>query len=154
MKRFKFRLEAVLKERKRQEDLRQREWVLARNILQGMIDQKNALEKRLGEAIGEMTEVSGKSSGMADVLEGFISGQKHRITWKTLEIERGSKLVERKRQEYVAASQKRKALEKLKEKQHETWLDELKKRELKALDDTYIMNGAYKARMEEEEMGA
>lgn len=151
MKKFKFKLEAVLTERKRVEDLLLREWVEAKNILLGMINEKVELETRLAEAVDEMTETGGASMGLRDVMENFISGQKVRIGWKVRQIERAEKLVEKKRLQYVAARQKREAIEKLKERQLEQYKALAKKLERKALDDTYIMNGAFKIRQKEEE---
>lgn len=151
MKRFRFKLEVVLRERKRIEDLKLGEWVLAKNVLQTMVDQRQELEDRLASAMKELSRTDGSSVSLALVGDAFIEGQKIRIEWKKREIERGEKLVEKKRLEYVAVKQKRMALDKLKERKFEEYRDEARKQEQKTLDDTYIMTGAFKAREAEEE---
>lgn len=142
-KKYKFKLETVLKERKRQEDKRLQEWNLARNILGQMVDAKNEMQGKLGQTIVDATEIAVKkdslSVGNIAVIDQFINGMKIRIQRKQMEIERGEKLTEKKRVEYVQASQKSKTLEKLKEKQKEENKDYLNKQETKKLDDIYIM---------------
>lgn len=144
MKKFRFKLQAVLTERKRLEDLKLREWTLAQRILLSMIADREKLEKRLGDAIREATVLAAlpdNTSGEFRAMDAFIGGLKLRIRWKNMEIERGSKFTERKRLEYVAASQKRKALDKLRERRLEEFKEQALKRELKELDDVYIMRG-------------
>ncbi len=142
-KKYKFKLETVLKERKRQEDKRLQEWNLARNILGQMVDAKNEMQGKLGQTIVDATEIAEKkdslSVGNIAIIDQYINGMKIRIQRKQMEIERGEKLTEKKRIEYVQASQKSKTLEKLKEKQKEEYKDYLNKQETKKLDDIYIM---------------
>jgi len=152
VKKFKFKLETVLAERKRVEDLRLREWTLARQILMKMNEDLQRMEDALARAIGDATKAASGSetnTGILISIDNYISGTKQRIKWKRTEIERGTKLTERKRMEYVMAGQKRKAIEKLKDRQLIQFKDDLRKRELKALDDIYIMSHAAKNRSEE-----
>lgn len=155
MKKFKFKLETVLSERKRVEDLRLREWTLAKRLLQGLVDDLTRLENELADAINKATELAASAQvyniGEHAAVDGFIAGQKVRIIWKTQEIERGTKIVERKRLEYVQASQKRQALEKLKERKQTAHGEAAHKKELKQMDDIYIMTGAAQRRMAEED---
>ncbi len=146
MKKFKFKLEVVLQERKRQEDVKLRELMIAERLLQGLVDQKKDLEKKLVQAVRDGSGLAGvkeNSSAEFQVLDGFISGTKIRIRWKTQEIERGTKLTNKKRQEYVAARQKREALEKLKTKRHQNYLEDVKAHEQRMLDDLYIMRASF-----------
>jgi flagellar FliJ protein len=141
-KKFKFRLEAVLKERQRQEEKRLQEWTLARTLLQEMKNAKVKLEEKLKLAIEEGNEFSKTSNKLAsqyDVYEKYLNGLKLKIQWKTQEIQRAEKLTEKKRLEYVAASQKRKALEKIRDKKLNEYLEKIRKNELKNLDDIYVM---------------
>lgn len=147
MRRFKFKLEVVLKERKRIEDMRLREWTLSKRILQDLVDELTALETRLEEVFGEATEtvhLDGVSNdiGVIQMMDSFIVGTKLRIERKKSEILRAARLTEKKRLEFVAASQKREALEKFKEKKFEDYKRETLKREHRDLDDVYIMSGA------------
>jgi len=146
VKKFKFKLEVVLQERKRQEDVKLRELMIAERLLQGLVDQKKDLEKKLVQAVRDGSGLAGvkeNSSAEFQVLDGFISGTKIRIRWKTQEIERGTKLTNKKRQEYVAARQKREALEKLKTKRHQNYLEDVKAHEQRMLDDLYIMRASF-----------
>ncbi len=141
---FKFKLEVVLFERKRAEERRLHEWVLARTILQKMIDYRDELKERLQAAILEATQLSGlptNSSAQFLAVHDFIEGTKKRIEWKNSEVERAVKLTEKKRLEYVQAAQKRQSIEKLKERRLEEYKESILKKELKELDDVYIMHG-------------
>lgn len=157
MKRFKFKLEAILAERKRAEDLKLKEWTIARRFLQALMDDLASLEKGMTDAINKGDQLAASDRidnvGMFSAVDSFIQGQKLRIVWKGREIERGAKITERKRQEYVATRQKREVLEKFKERKRAEHRAAVQKQELKMLDDIYIMNGAARRRMDEEEAG-
>jgi flagellar export protein FliJ len=163
MKKFKFKLEVVLSERKKVEDLRRKEWTMAMRFLQALMDDLAELERQLAEAIerGDQLATIGQApagpgalahpaTGMFQVVDGFIAGQKMRIAWKAQEIERAAKFTERRRVDYVAARQKREALEKLRARKLAEYRAESKKQELRKLDDLYIMNGAARRRIEAE----
>ena len=154
-KRFKFRLETVLKDRKRLEEKRLQEWNLARAILNQMIEAKVEMQDKLKQSVVDATDLVEKpttSVGNLSVMEQYIAGLKIRIQRKTNEIERGEKLTEKKRLEYVLASQKAKSIEKLKEHQLEDYKDLNAKLELKKLDDTYIMRAALKRNENDEDL--
>lgn len=152
MKRFKFKLEVVLKERKRVEDLKQREWMMARRLLLAMNEDLTNMIERLEAAFGEATQLGAAGNiGMLHSIDGFIDGTKLRIEWKRQEIVRAEKLTEKKRVEYVKERQKREALEKLKERKYEEFKEELRKKELRELDELYVMSAGYKRRAAEED---
>ena len=141
MKRFKFTLEVVLKERKRVEDLKLREWTLSLQLLQKMIDEQNALTKRLQEVVKEGDKLAGfpeNTIGALQGVESFLKGQRLKIDWKKRDIERANMLTNKKKEEYVKARQKREVLEKLKEKKLAQHRKILKKKELKELDEIYV----------------
>jgi flagellar FliJ protein len=154
MKKFKFRLASVAKERERVEGLRLREWTIVNRMMMELHSEKKKLETRLVQAINEMTEIrraSVVSTSMISETENFIQSVKLRIEWKKGEISRAEKFVERKRVEWAVARQKRKVLDKLKEKQLEDFKAEQRLKELKATDDIYIMRGAFLGRNKSEE---
>lgn len=156
MKKFRFKLETVLKERKKVEDQRLKDWTLARQLIQTMYDQLAALESRLTSAVSESTELAAQPTGTVGMMismDKFIKGQKVRIEWKRREVERAEKIVEKARLLYVTARQKREAIEKLKERRQAEYLDAARKQEAKLMDDIYIMNGAARRRMTEEDEG-
>ena len=142
MKKFKFRLESVRLDRERVEKLRLREWTIVNRMMMDLQAEKSRLEKRLSDAMSEMTAIkraSVVSTSIISEMENFIQGLKIRIDWKKGEIARAEKFVERKRVEWVTARQKRKVMDQLKEKQHQVYKDEQKTKELRHLDDLYIM---------------
>jgi flagellar FliJ protein len=154
MRKFRFRLESVLFERKRIEDLRLRELTFAQQIMLQLRRELGELEDRLHTAFEEYTALVAQtdvSLGAVSALDSFITGLKQRIEWKKRDIERGAKLTERKRLEYVAARQRREALEKLKERQLSEFRAAARKHELKELDDLYVMTGAANRRRELED---
>lgn len=153
-RKFRFRLEAVLEERKRLEDKKLQEWTLARSILSAMVEARDGLKRRLEKALAEATELASvreNTSAQFAAMDAFIRGTKLKIQWKSQEIERGGKLTEKKRLEYVAASQKRMALEKIKDRRLEEYKELIRKRELKEIDDIYIMRSAWALERQEEE---
>lgn len=153
MKKFRFKLEVVLEERKRQEDIKLRELMVAERLLQGLVDQKVYLQERLAVAVkdgGPLAALAENTSGEFHILHTFIEGTKIRIRWKEQEIERGRKLTDKKRQEYVAARQKREALEKLKTKRKQVYVDNVRKMEQRQMDDLYIMRARFLKGTEEE----
>ena len=158
MKKFKFRLEAVLVERKKAEDGRLRDWAQTKRMLQQLVDDLSLLESKLQGAFVDCTSTAQATSGSAlgtigllGSIENYINGTKTRIAWKRRDIERGSKLVEKARQLYLQAKQRRNVLEKLKENQFERYKLAAHKHELRQLDDVYIMNGAARKRMDLED---
>jgi len=152
MKKFRFRLEVVLKERKRIEENKLRDWSISRNMLEKLYDEKKAMEDRLQAAMNETTDTGRVgSTAMFDTMEKFISGTKIRIDWKSQQVARAEKFVEKKRLEYVDASRKRQALEKLKERRYHEYLEKKKKTEHRFLDDLYVMR-AQVQRIEEEDV--
>lgn len=154
MKKFRFKLESVLKERKKVEDERLRDWTMARQIIQGMYDQLKSMQTRLGEAFDETTALGAQASGtvaMFHSMESFIKGTKLRIDWKQREIARAEKIVEKAKLLYITARQKREAIEKLRERRLAEYKDAARAKELKIMDDIYIMNGAARRRMEIED---
>lgn len=156
MKKFRFKLDVVLVERKRVEDQRLKDWTLAQRIFEGMLRQLRDLKERLNTVYGEANQAAAAPCGSTNLLsamESFIKGQKIRIEWKTREIERGAKIVEKARLLYVTARQKREALEKLKERRLEEFKAAIRRRELKQLDDVYIMRAPLARAPQDEEAG-
>lgn len=154
MKKFKFNLEAVLKDRKRIEESKLRDWTIARTFLQAMLDDLTRLEAALKNSIQEMTDYQSQASGALEVhvlknLDAYIQGNKKKIEWKIQEISKGTKLTEKKRQEYLVASSRRKTIEKLKEKRFSEYLSLRKKKELLQLDDLYTARAGFEKRQDD-----
>lgn len=153
MKKFQFKLEIVLKERKRVEDLRLREWTKAERFVKQLEAERDAMVTRLNLAFDEATQLATlpqNSSAQFMGMDSFIKGEKIRIDWKEQHLEKARKFSERRRVEYVAASQKRKALEKLKERKIAEHSLKVKKHEARIQDDLYTMRWRLSTDGEEE----
>ncbi|MGE4234027.1 MAG: flagellar export protein FliJ [Bacteriovoracia bacterium] len=147
MRRFQFRLEPVLKERKRIEDLKLREFALAQRFLEKIKGELEKLNSDLKDGIDKaslLASASTNSVANLQTADTFISGQKRRIQWKKEDIERTEKFVAKKRNEHLAARQKREAMEKLKARKLEFFKKEERKKEQKNLDDLYVMRARFK----------
>ncbi len=146
MKKFRFRLEVVLRERKRIEDEKLKDWSTADRFVRELEGERSRMRDRLASVIQEasgLAENPGGGVAMLRETDQFIHGEKLRIDWKTQHIERAQRFADRRKQEYVLASQRRKALEKLKEKQSAEHAEWMRKREATALDDLYTMRWAH-----------
>ncbi len=153
MKKFRFRLEPVLKERKRIEDLKLREFALTQRFVEKLKDELSTLEKNLKRGIKDATEIASAPVNMVvnlQTADKFIEGTKHKIGWKKQDVERASKFLEKKRQEHFIARQKREVIEKLKEKKFADYKKLKRKYEQKALDDLYIMRARFTEKKREE----
>lgn len=147
MKRFRFRLEAVRSQRQQIENLRIREWSIVNRMMNQLIQDRTDLEARLQSAMAEMTEAKQArvvSTSIISEIENFIQGIKLRIEWKKSEITRAEKFVDRKRMEWMDARKRRKTIDVLREKKLEEFKSDQRSKELKTVDEIYIMQGSRK----------
>lgn len=153
MKKFQFKLETVLRERKRIEDLRLKEWTTADRFVRQLQTELDSTVQGLRDAIEKASVIASlpqNTAGQFIAIDTFISGEKIRIQWKEQHLEKAKKFAERRHVDYVAASQKRKALEKLKERKKSEHALKLKKSEARVQDDLYTMRWRLSADQEEE----
>jgi flagellar export protein FliJ len=144
MKKFRFRLENVRKDRKVKEEIKNLDWTRARILLSEKKDELAGLQSDLIRARAENDDRSIGGGGMIDsgmlfAFAQFEKGQRVRMEQKQNEIARAERLTQKTKELYLEAHQKRQSLEKLKEKQREKYLDQHRKFENKILDDLYIM---------------
>lgn len=142
MKKFKYRLQTLLKVKEQIEKDRQKEHALA---LQKVIDQKNELTK-----IGDLKEVTtenqrGRLKGSLSVAEMLVFGRY--LMKLKLETMAGQELLtalqkgeQRNREKLQDASRQRKIQEKLKEKQRIKFNREIEALETKESDEIAITN--------------
>lgn len=141
MKKFSFKFESVLKQRKIREQESLRVLGQAQSELQSLQQEKNLLQKNLDEALLRR-ESLGKTA--VPVLsfhleESFIQGTKQRISRTEQYISRATKAVERALRTYLLARKQSRAIELLREKELEEFKNERNQYEQKVLDDVTLM---------------
>lgn len=142
MKKFKFRLENVLIQRKRDEDLRLREWSVVNKMLFDLKHELDILVDKKNESteyLNGLLSIKELHLPTVQSLEHYLFQLNLQIQWKKDDILRTEKFVERKKNDWIQARQKRMVLEKLKEKKLFEFKKEVAKKEIKLLDDLNIM---------------
>lgn len=136
---FRFGLESVLKHRKRVEDVAQREYIEAQQILDACLARIDAMYKRMDEVRMEIQQAqqNGSKQSLNEILEMefFITGQKVRIQSERMEARRLMQIAEEKQDQLIHASREKKILVQLKEKKMSEYKEWLARLEAKALDD-------------------
>ena len=147
MAKFKFKLEAVLKQRQALEDVAQRE--LAKVMRQRMImhDQLRTMQNTIVSSKRDLTDglmgqVDMTSVGQFARYSVQVRQRAHGIVAQLANVER---LVEAARLKLIEASRDRKVIDRLREKHYNKWLLEQQRREAAELDE--IGTGQYAHRM-------
>lgn len=136
---FKFSLDAVLKHRKRLEEVAQREFAEAQAAVDECLKKIEAMYKRSDEVRGEIhgAQTSGAASSVENIreMEMFLAGQKIRIETLRQHARALLQVAEQKQEALILAARDKKTLEKMKEKRkadYEAWIRQI---EAKELDD-------------------
>jgi flagellar FliJ protein len=147
---FKFPLNAVLKHRKRLEEVAQKEYAEARQAVEDCLRAIEAMYQRMDEVRAEISdaEKQGSREKMQEILQmdNFLHGQKIRIETLRLHARQLLATAEEKQEALVLAAQEKKVLVKLKEKrlkEYHQWLREI---ETKNLDEQNMMRQFRRAR--------
>lgn len=153
MKKFKFKLEPVLRYRENLADQAKDELLKAQK-------ERNMTEEQLNKLV-EQTETNKKifkeqQKGLMNVHEildqlSYIAHLKSSAFKKANELQEKESVVETKREQYMERSRDKKVIEKLKEKKHTSYIKELNEKEQKALDESAIGRFARKEEIEEQE---
>jgi flagellar FliJ protein len=137
--RFKFSLEAVLKYRRRVEEIAQREFAEAQAAVDDCLRKIEAMYKRSDEVREDISgaQKGGKVDGVEHIreMELFLAGQKIRIATLRQHARELLQIAEEKQEALIQAAQDKKSLEKMKEKRFAEWETWLRKLEAKELDD-------------------
>ena len=148
MKKFKYRLETLLKVKSQVEKEKQREHAAA---LRKVYEQKEHLDKidrRRRDNLGRQRQALEENISIVDMLiytRYFLKLKRDSVAGS--ELLRGlQRKSEEKRQDLIAASKERKIYEKLKEKQHKKYSDEMELAEKKELDEIGTNNFSFKRR--------
>jgi flagellar FliJ protein len=139
---FKFRLESVMRHRKVERDLAEREHAEALNNLNRKLGAIKQMYVDIDEArvkASNVTSAGGQGWGELVQVEEFIVGQKVRIERARMEARDLMTIVEEKHELLVSAAQRMKVLEKLKEKKLAEFKTASKKHELAQLEDIIIL---------------
>lgn len=144
---FNFKLESVLKHRKTVEEIAQRDFFEAQDNLNKQVHTLKQMQKSIVDARlrAHNNEVSGgaKADTLRQIHE-FIKGQEVRIQRQLVIITQAEKLVEEKREILRQKAIDYKIIDKIKEKQLESFVEEKNKKEQKQIDDIVVMRQAYK----------
>ena len=135
---FEFAYEKLLDHRKTLEEIARKEYMLAR----AAVDQAEMELRRMYDEIAHARrraselEVEGGAQGPALSLIGeFVSGQKVRIEMQRKKLRQLLDEAERRQALLVEAAKEHKTLQKLKERRLKEFKQELKKREIKTVDE-------------------
>ena len=141
MKRFKFRLEAVEKVRKRNEEDAMRVLADARRRLGELVAQGEKLTHALDVAAARKQELGRNSSNSSQfaIEEDFIAGTKLRIAQLAPAVARAQKGVEKATRFFLHARRQLHVISTLRERELEAFKREQSKREQKEIDDMVVM---------------
>lgn len=137
MKKFKYRLEALLKMKEHFEKEKQKEHALS---LQRVLTQENGLSAIELEKSRNFTRVKEKSVGLLSVAELLVYGRyfiklkRNRFSGEQM-LDALKKQEEGKRSELLVATKEKKIQEKLKEKQYDNYKENIKSLENKENDE-------------------
>lgn len=141
---FRFGLEAVLKHRRRLEELAQREYAEAQAAVNECLGRLEAMYRRGDEVREEIRAAQARGDlEIVREMETFLSGQKIRIETVRLEARGLLEVAEEKQEALVAAAREKKVLDKLREKRLAEYRAKLREMETKELDDLTTVRQAW-----------
>jgi len=146
MRRFKFKFEVILNQRKGKEDNALAALGAAQRNYQMEISKKSKLMSDLSAAL-ERRELLANGTvdiGAYKLEQDFIVGTKQRMIQQDQAIVRASKVVEKSLRAYLHARRQTRTIELIREKSYQEFRREQNKREQKELDDLMIMRNRMK----------
>lgn len=137
MKKFNFNLKNVLMLRKRQQEHAQKQLFIAEEKLKSIEELLRKIENECELLEKELQEKQKSSQKVAAIREYFLYLQNLRrsISEHQDEILKAQNFMEIKRQELNEATQRKKIMENIKEKQYEEWKESYRKLEIKLIDE-------------------
>lgn len=144
---FRFALENVLKQRKRVEEVAQREFAEAQAAVDEILRRLEAMYLRMDEVREEIfqAQTQGSKEKLAEIreMETFLTGQKTRIEQTRKEARVLLEHAEVKQEALISAAREKKILVKLREKRMTEYKEWLARTEAKMLDDQTQMRQAW-----------
>ena len=144
--RYQYKLEALRRYRQFQEDKLQRELAEAlrfRDQLVQMLDDQLVMRDR-AESDLESLQAESTTGPRMSVYENYLKRIGKQIEQQRLKVKQAEKLCLERRTVLLAAVQKRKALDKLKERDYKAYLADLNKKEQKFINEMAINRFALK----------
>ncbi len=141
MKKFRFKLQTVLKYRRFLEERKKREFAI---YLGKLNEAKNTMERlkiKLNETLISINrERTIKELDIVNIMlyESYLIKLKRLIEWKLIEIEQIREKLEEKRKAYIESSRDRKILDRLKEKEYSAYISDLDKKIQSIIDEIAI----------------
>ncbi|MBI4578012.1 MAG: flagellar export protein FliJ [Planctomycetes bacterium] len=137
MRRFEFRLEAVLRYRRLTEDLRKREFAMARAAVVAQEGEIGRIRSEAESARVALRDVVAGGLDLRRVLDfqRFINGQRAREARGLARLRELAAAMEPRRQAYVEARKATRALERVRERQRAGWRLEALREERRDLDE-------------------
>lgn len=152
MKKFKFRLDSVqrLRETREQESLRN--LATAQRALQAEIEKKDVIKRDLEDARTRLESLGESPTGIAQfqMEQSFIDGNVIRLRHSDVLIRRAERSVEKAMAAYQVARKNLRMIETLRERAHQEYIDEMRRKEQVESDDITSM----RQRFREEELFA
>lgn len=141
MKRFQFKLEALLTIRERQVQEAMRILAETQRNLMNEVERRNTLQNELKNAAARREMLAEKITTIQEykIEDLLIQGNRRRIEFAERAIIRAKKWMNQAMSQYLAARQRKTIIDKLKEKAKEQYKIESRKQEQKQLDDIYVM---------------
>jgi flagellar FliJ protein len=141
MKKFRFRLESVLKLRKSREDAALRALGFAQSAYQAELQTKAKMQADLSASYERRARTTDQIFGMTayGLEEQFIKGQNYRLLRQEHAIGRAARGVEKALRSYLQAKRQTRMIEVLREKDHAEWKKQVAKREQKEMDELTVM---------------
>lgn len=141
MKKFRFKLETILKHRKRREEDILRALGAAQSAYQAQLGFKAGLARELDESLvrRENLAKNGVTINFFRLEQDFINGQKQRMIMADQAIIRASRSVEKALRAYLHARRQSQMIEKIREQHFALFKKELARQEQKQVDDLTVM---------------
>ncbi|GMT41679.1 MAG: hypothetical protein IEMM0002_0090 [bacterium] len=134
---FKFRLDALLKSRKRREEEKQRELALAARDLQKAQEKIDTLVKERGQYNKKLTELraGAKDVNILMLYDNFMTGREDDIFSDQKKLGEAHGRVAKKQAELLEYVKKRRSIELLREKWRQAYIDGEKRKERFVMDE-------------------
>lgn len=146
MKKFTFRLEAVLEVKKKREEQIQIELGIVLQQLQKIKDLQEEYRNKQIYYLEEIDRIKAKLQHINDILprQQYVESLDLQIRRLDLDIEQKQEEVDEVRQRLITAAKEKKIMEKMKEKERQAYMKEIRSKELSFLDEIGVLKEARK----------
>ncbi len=137
MKKFRFKLDPVLKIRRHEEELQEQQFARQMQLLIGLKEQWNTARTGLDQYTGRQQDNKDALCSPAEYRQqnAFIQARQQELARLSLEIEQSKQRTEQERQKLIVANQRTRVLEDLKEKKRLEYLAEADREDQKMMNE-------------------